>query len=203
MRKIILLLSVPLMLLVSCKQTAEQEKKEASLNSSKAEIVLDNIHSRKSVREYIPGKAVSEEDLEKMLKAGMAASSGQNKQPWEIFVINEREVLDKLAEALPYGKMLAHAPMAIIVCGDTTKSSYWYLDCSLVSQNILLTAEALGLGAVWTAAYPYEDRISAIKNVIDIPAHVTPLNVIPVGHPQGEHQAKQKWDETKVHRNKW
>ncbi|MDH6303671.1 nitroreductase [Parabacteroides sp. PF5-5] len=199
MNKIIGLLFISLALLTACKQ----DKKGEGITPSKAEIILENIHNRKSVRDYIPGKAVTDEELDKLLKAGMAAPSGQNKQPWEILVINEREILDKLAEGLPYGKMLTKAPMAIIVCGDTIKSNYWYLDCSLVSQNILLAAEAMGLGAVWTAAYPYEDRIAVIRSLIDIPAHVTPLNVIPVGHPKGEHQPKEKWDDTKIHRNKW
>lgn len=203
MRKAILFVSAFFALLTACNQSDKNIENGATESSSKAEIVLENIHNRKSVREYIPNKAVSEQDLQKMLKAGMAASSGMNKQPWEILVIDEREVLDSLAESLPYGKMLAHAPMAIIVCGDTTKSSYWYLDCSLVSQNILLAAEALGLGAVWTAAYPYEDRITAIRKVIAIPGNVTPLNVIPIGHPQGEHLPKDKWDEAKIHKNKW
>lgn len=199
MNKTIAYLFVSLVLLTAC----NQDKKEQDTTLSKAEIVLENIHNRKSVRDYITGKPVTDEELEKLLKAGMAAPSGMNKQPWEILVINDREVLDKLAEGLPYGKMLTKAPMAIIVCGDTTKSTYWYLDCSLVSQNILLAAEAMDLGAVWTAAYPYEERVTAIKNLIDIPAHVTPLNVIPVGHPKGVHQPKNKWDETKIHRNKW
>lgn len=199
MNKITLLLLLSLVLLTAC----EQDKIEQNATPSKAEIVLENIHNRKSVRDYIPDKAITDEELNKLLKAGMAAPSGMDKQPWEILVINDKEILNKLAQDLPYAKMLTKAPMAIIVCGDTTKSSYWYLDCSLVSQNILLAAEAMGLGAVWTAAYPYEDRIEAIKNLIDIPDHVTPLNVIPVGHPEGEHQPKNKWDETKVHRNKW
>ena len=202
MRKISLITFVSLFLF-ACNQATGQDRREVVKEQSKAEIVLENIKNRKSVREYIPNKAVSEENVDALLKAGMAAPSGMNKQPWEILVINERAILDKLAEGLPYGKMLAHAPMAIIVCGDTTKSSYWYLDCSLVSQNILLAAEALDLGALWTAAYPYEDRISVIKNVINLPEHIVPLNVIPVGHPQGEYKPKDKWDETKVLKNKW
>ncbi len=198
MKKVILLSCISLFF--ACNPTA---KNETEVKSSKAEVVLENIHNRKSVREFIPGKQVSEEELDKLLRAGMAAPSGQNKQPWEILVIDEREKLDKLAEGLPYAKMLAHAPMAIIVCGDTVKSFYWYLDCSLVSQNILLAAESLDLGAVWTAAYPYDERIAVVKSVIDMPDHVIPLNVIPIGYPQGEHQPKDKWDETKVHRNSW
>ena len=95
---------------------------------------LENIMGRKSVRKYLP-KPVEKEKIEVLLKAGMAAPSGKDVRPWELIVIDDREVLDSMAAVLPYAKMLKEAPMAIVVCGDTTKSSYWYLDCSAVTQN--------------------------------------------------------------------
>ena len=82
--------------------------------------------------------------------------------------------------------------MAIIVCGDSIRSSYWYLDCSAVSENILLAAESLGLGAVWTAAYPYEDRISTVRKYTNIPENIIPLCVIPIGYPNGTQSPKNK-----------
>ena len=100
-------------------------------------------------------------------------------------------------------KMLKEAPMAIVVCGDTTKSSYWYLDCSAVTQNILLAAEAIGLGAVWTATYPYADRMEIVKKYTGIPEQINSLCVIPVGYPAMPHSPKDKWDASKVHMNKW
>lgn len=163
---------------------------------------VENIMSRKSVRKYLP-KPVEDEKVQTLLKAGMAAPSGKDTRPWEFVVVTDRAALDSMAAALPYAKMLTSAPMAIVVCGDTTKSSYWYLDCSAATQNILLAAEALELGAVWTAAYPYDDRMGVVAQYTALPSHIKPLCIIPVGYPAMPHSPKDKWDESKVHTNKW
>lgn len=163
---------------------------------------IENIMSRKSVRKYLP-KPVEKEKVQTLLKAGMAAPSGKDVRPWEFVVVTDRAVLDSMAAALPYAKMLTGAPMAIVVCGDTTRSSYWYLDCSAATQNILLAAEALELGAVWTAAYPYDDRMAVVSRYTALPEHIKPLCVIPVGYPAMPHSPKDKWDASKVHENKF
>lgn len=170
--------------------------------ASTEKVVLQNILNRTSVREY-QDKHVEEEKVMTLLRAGMAAPSGKDTRPWEFVVVNDRSTLDSLAAGLPYAKMLAHAPMAIIVCGDSTKSFYWYLDCATAGQNILLAAESMGLGAVWTAAYPYDDRIEAVRRHTELPEHVIPLCVIPVGYPQGEHSPKNKFDESRIHYNRF
>lgn len=182
----------------SCMGDAKHQD-EATL---KTKGVLENIAERKSVRKYLK-KEVEEEKITAMLKAGMAAPSGMDRRPWEFVVVTDRAALDSMAAVLPYAKMLAQAPMAIVVCGDSTLSSYWYLDCSAATQNILLAAEALELGAVWTAAYPYEDRIDAVRKNTSIPERVIPLCVIPIGYPDGPQKAKDKFDETKIHRNRF
>ncbi len=163
---------------------------------------IENIMSRKSVRKYLP-KPVEKEKVQTLLKAGMAAPSGKDVRPWEFVVVTDRAALDSMAAALPYAKMLTGAPMAIVVCGDTTKSSYWYLDCSAATQNILLAAEALDLGAVWTAAYPYDDRMAVVSQYTALPEYIKPLCVIPIGYPAMPHSPKDKWDESKVHENKF
>lgn len=163
---------------------------------------IENIMSRKSVRKFLP-KPVEKEKVQTLLKAGMAAPSGKDVRPWEFVVVTDRAALDSMAAALPYAKMLTNAPMAIVVCGDTTKSSYWYLDCSAATQNILLAAEALELGAVWTAAYPYDDRMAVVSQYTALPEQIKPLCVIPVGYPAMPHSPKDKWDESKVHENKF
>jgi len=170
------------------------------INSKDA--VLQNIFSRKSVRNFTD-QEVSKEDLELLVKAGMAAPSGKNVQPWSFVIVSDRETLDKMAEGLPYAKMLKNVKHAIIVCGDADKSSYWYLDCSAAAQNILLAAEAMGLGGTWTAAYPYDERINVVKENIGLPDNIIPLNVIPIGYPKGIEKPKDKWDSTKVHWNKY
>lgn len=163
---------------------------------------LDNIFERKSVRTYLD-KEVEKEKIDLMLRAGMAAPTGKNIQPWEFVVVTDRARLDSMAAALPYAKMLAQARNAIVVCGDSARSSYWYLDCSAAAQNILLAAESLGLGAVWTAAYPYEDRMQAVRKYTNLPRNILPLCVIPFGYPAANEQPKQKFDEKKIHYNQY
>lgn len=193
---ILCLITICVVLFTGCSQ---QEEKQGS----KKDIVLSVIQNRKSVRTFLKDRPVPKEDVQALLKAGMSAPSGKDTRPWEFVVINDRNTLDKMAEELPTAKMLAQAPMAIVVCGDTVRSSYWYLDCSAATENILLAAEAMDLGAVWTAAYPYHDRMSTVIKHINLPGQVLPLVVIPVGYPMGDHSVKDKFDESKIHLNKW
>lgn len=181
---------------MSCSQKDEKQitKKEAALSV---------IYNRKSVRSFIKDRPVPEEYIQSLIKAGMSAPSGKDTRPWEFVIINNRAILDKMAEELPTAKMLSQAPMAIVVCGDTIRSSYWYLDCSAATENILLAAEAMELGGVWTAAYPYRDRMATVIKHTNMPAQVLPLAVIPIGYPMGNHSLKDKYDEKKIHMNKW
>jgi nitroreductase len=171
---------------------------------SAKDAALSVIYNRKSVRSYTT-QPISPEDIQTLLKAGMSAPTAKNIQPWEFIVIDDRAALDLLAtEGLPGCKaILKQAPLAIVVCGDTVSSSRWSLDCSAATENILLAAEALDLGAVWLAAYPWRDRIDRVINVTGIPPHVLPLAVVAVGHPQGEFIPKDKYKESKIHWNKW
>ncbi|WP_462337274.1 nitroreductase family protein [Phocaeicola barnesiae] len=199
MKKMWLILTalVGMLTVASCQRTT------GDVSSSDTEAVLQNILQRKSVRSYRSDMPVEKEKVENLLRAGMAAPSGKDKRPWEFIVVDERELLDSLAAHLPYAKMLASAPMAIVVCGDETKSDYWYLDCSAVAENILLAAEAQGLGAVWTATYPYRERMEVVSRFLHTPSQVKSLCVIPVGYPMGGQEPKDKWDESRIHYNKW
>ena len=178
--------------------------------SESAKAVLENIASRKSVRSYADGK-VPQEMVEVLLRAAMAAPSAKNRQPWEFVVVDDRATLDILAGKLRYAKMLAHAPLAIIVCAETmivhsdgsfSENPFWEHDASAATENLLLAAEALGLGAVWTAASDPE-RSAAVKSVISMPESVMPLCVIPIGFPAGDEHPKDKWNPAKVHHGKW
>ena len=195
-----LLLVVVLAIVILKTSCMGDQKQDETTLKSKA--VLENIAERKSVRKYL-NKSVEEDKIDAMVKAGMAAPSGMDRRPWEFVVVTDREALDSMAAKLPYAKMLTNAPLAIVVCGDTTRSSYWYLDCSAATQNVLLAAEALGLGAVWPAAYPYEDRIDVVRQNTGLPENIVPLCVIPIGYPDGPQKAKDKFDLQRVHRNKY
>ncbi|MBS4062570.1 MAG: nitroreductase family protein [Bacteroidetes bacterium] len=159
---------------------------------------LKVIHSRKSVRHFTD-QAVSKEQIELLLQAGMAAPTAVNRQPWAFYVVTRRETLDSLSEQLPYAKMLSQAQAAIVVCGDMEKAgnlkdkAYWVQDCSAATQNILLAAESIGLGAVWTAVFPYDDRSKVVIETLKLPGHHIPLNVIPIGYPTSEDTPKDKW----------
>ncbi len=159
---------------------------------------LEVIHNRKSVRHFTD-QAVKKAQIETLLRAGMAAPTAVNRQPWAFYVVTKREILDALGEQLPYAKMLAQAQAAIVVCGDMETAGnlidkgYWVQDCSAATQNILLAAESIGLGAVWTASYPYDDRTKVVIEALDLPENHIPLNVIPIGYPTGEDVPKDKW----------
>jgi len=163
---------------------------------------INAIHNRKSVRNYTD-QPIKTEDLIALVKAGMAAPSGMDRRPWEFYILQDKEQMSILAQQLPYAKMLEKAQAAIIVFGNPDISSYWYLDCSAATQNILIAAESLGLGAVWTAAYPYEERMAAIIDTLNTPEPYRPLALIPIGYPVGTEKPKDKWDEAKVHIGKW
>ncbi len=169
---------------------------------------LEILHERKSVRQYSDQK-VTEEQLETLVRAGMAAPSAVNRQPWFFFAINDRVLLDELGNRLPYAKMLLQAPAAIVVCGnmeralDAWQQEFWIQDCSAATQNILLAAESMGLGSVWTAVYPATDRIEIVRKVLILPSHLIPLNVLPIGYPDGPQRAKDKWKPENMMWNKW
>ena len=165
------------------------------------------IHSRKSVRNFT-GQTVSKDLLNKIVRAGMAAPTAVNRQPWSFIVVTDRKTLDMLNEGLPYAKMLGKAGAAIIVCAIPEKAyegskELAIIDSSLASENILLAAEASGLGALWTAAYPYEDRMDVARKVLGIPGNVIPLNVIPIGHPAGTDKPKNKYKPENIHWERW
>ena len=159
---------------------------------------LEVIHNRKSVRHFTD-QPVSKAQLETLLRAGMAAPSAVNRQPWVFYVVTQRETLDTLSRQLPYAKMLTQAQAAIVVCGNMEKAGnlqekgYWVQDCAAATQNILLAAESIGLGAVWTASYPYDDRTQVVIKALGLPENHVPLNVIPIGYPTGEDVPKNKW----------
>lgn len=171
----------------------------ANYNQRYMNKTLEVIHNRKSVRHFTD-QPVSKEQLETLLRAGMAAPTAANRQPWVFYVVTQRESLDLLSEKLPYAKMLSQVQAAIVVCGDMEKAGnlkdegYWVQDCAAATQNILLAAESMGLGAVWTAAYPYNDRTEVVIKELNLPETHIPLNVIPIGYSTGEDLPKNKWD---------
>ena len=179
-----------------------------SIYDVSAEDALTIIHKRKSVREYL-NKPVTKEQLTVLMKAAMAAPTAMDKRPWAFVVITQKEMLAKLSEGMPYSKMIVPAGAAIVVCGDVTKAlpgqaqEFWIQDCSAASENILLAAEAIGLGAVWTGVYPSDERVLFVRQALGLPENIIPLNIIAIGNPVGAEKPKDKFDPGNIHWEKW
>ncbi len=200
MKKIIIIFAAAALAFMSCKENQ---------GANTADAVLENIATRTSIRAYTD-QEVPDEIIEKLLRAGMAAPTAMNIQPWEFVVLKDRAELDSLAGKLRYAKMLSNAPLAIVVCahtqqtmqdGKVLENKFWEHDASAATENILLAAHALGLGAVWTAAS--DDRAPIIREALGIPETVSPLCVIPIGYPAEAPAPKDKWKPEKIHYGKW
>ncbi len=168
---------------------------------------LTAILTRRSIREYTP-HPVPDELLKLLLAAGITAPSAFNEQSTEFVVVNDRNILDEIAKFEDKRPQLKKATVAIVVCGNQAKEKnkgqgYWQLDGAVASENILIAANALGLGAVWTAIYPYQDRIPKVQALLNLPADVIPLNIIPVGYPAEKILPEKPYDANRVHTDKW
>ena len=204
---IILLLCAALVILsvrlsVTAKAETENDMKDTPKGGNAS---IENIMTRSSVRTYT-AELVDSADVITLLKAGMAAPTAMNRQPWVFVVITDAARRAAMAAELPYCKMAATAPLLIAVCGDKAKfiedaPEYWVQDCSAATENILLAAHALGLGAVWTGVYTVQDRVEMVSKALGLPEGIIPLNIICIGHPDSDNPAKDKWDPAKVHYN--
>ncbi len=156
------------------------------------------IFGRRSIRTYAD-KPVDDASLRKLLEAAMAAPSAAAKDPWRFVVVRKRDVLNRIAEALPHGKMLTSAAAGIVVCGDLEAAhdrqiSYLLQDCSAAIENLLLCAQVLGLGACWLGIHPREDRIRAVTQILELPASVVPVSAIAIGHPGETKPARTRYN---------
>ncbi len=148
---------------------------------------LGFILGRRSIRAYAP-QAVSSEDIQKLLEAAMAAPSAAACDPWRFVVVRNRQLLLKITDVLPFGKMLATAALGIVVCGDLEAAhdkqlSYLLQDCAAAIENLLLCAHLLGLGACWLGVHPRQQRVEAIQDILRLQRSVIPVACIAVGYP--------------------
>ncbi len=181
---------------------------DKSKSETKIADALTVIATRTSVRSYDTSRGVTDAEIEQLLRSGMAAPTAVNAQPWHFIVVKDREQLKAIAAAHPNSQMSPTAGCAIIVCGadnglNGKGKEFWIQDCAAASENILLAAHAMGMGAVWCGVYPLPERVEAIKKVFGIPDGVTPLNVINIGHIKAPSKPKDKWKPEKVHHDKW
>ena len=158
---------------------------------------------RRSIRKY-NSRPVEQEKIDYMLRCALMAPSSKRTNPWEFIVVRDESKLRAMAGCRTYGSQMFETAMAAIVLAlDTSLSDAWMADGAIAAEHLLLAAEAMGLGAVWTACYPYEDRMNPAREVLNIPETVCPYAIVPVGHPDGETPVKNKWDPENIHYNRW
>ena len=173
---------------------------------SEAQAAINNIMTRTSIRQYTD-ETVSKADIETMLRAGMAAPTAVNRQPWHFVAVTDKAKLAELAGRR--GGMIKQASVAIVVCGNMDKAmqgpgqAFWVQDCSAATENILLAANAIGLGAVWTGCYPMDDRVAEVSKTLKLPETIVPLCVIAIGHPAEQPAPKDKWKPENVSYNEF
>ena len=165
------------------------------------------ILTRRSIRDYTP-RPVPEEMIKLLLTAGMAAPSAFGERSTEFVVVNDPKIITEIAKVNPNSLQLKKMTVGIVVCGNQNKEKnkgqgYWQLDGAVASENILIAANALGLGAVWTAIYPYPERIPAVQKLLNLPEQVIPLTIIPIGYPAERKVRENRYDASRVHYNRW
>ena len=164
--------------------------------------VKDALLKRRSVRKFTDEK-VSDADIEELMHAAMSGPSACNARPWEFYVITNGEALDKLHGASRFTNM--KAPLAIVVCGNLSHAlpmqlaDFWIQDCSAATENILLRVTDLGLGAVWCGIYPNKTPMKKVSEALGLGAKQIPLNIIYIGHPDEEPEARDQYNEKNIH----
>jgi nitroreductase len=167
------------------------------------ETLMDLMYARRTIREFTD-EAVTDEQVEAMLKAAMAAPSAQDLRPWHFVVVRKREMLDRLAQVHKYAHWLEEAPLAIVVCGDQDLSEkHWVEDTCVATQNLLLAATALGLGGVWISLYPKKKHQRYVRERLEIPKHLGVLCALAVGNPAEEKPPRTKYDPSRAHWEEW
>lgn len=203
MRKLFLFLMF--VSVVAACNSQSTENKEQNENSN---AVLECIMTRTSIRQFT-NQPISKADIEKLLRAGMAAPTAVNAQPWHFIAVTDKAKLKELAGTNRNARMLEQAALAIVVCGDMDKAmkgkaqEYWIQDCSAATENILLASHALGLGAVWTGVYPMDERVESVTSVLKLPSTIIPLCTIVIGYPAESPKPKDKWKPENVSYNEF
>jgi nitroreductase len=166
---------------------------------------LKAIKTRRSIRKFT-SHYISDDMIEKLLRAAMQAPSARNTQSWQFVVTTERKILDKIPLIHPYADMMYQATLAILVCGDLSLEKsveYCVVNCSAATQNILLAAHDLGLGAVWLGVYPRDERSVGLRKLFQIPHDIVPVSLIACGYPAEKIAAEDRYKLDRIHRDCW
>ncbi len=163
------------------------------------------ILTRRSIRKY-KNKKISKDKTDKILKAAMYAPSAFNNQPWQYLVIDKREILGEVLKIIPHAEMLQQSTLAILICGDKNLEQnidLIVLNCAAATQNALLAAHDLGLGAVWISAYPVEENMKGLKNLFKLPENIIPISLLSIGYPDEKVITEKRFKQERIHYNNW
>ncbi|MFA5766195.1 MAG: nitroreductase family protein [Bacilli bacterium] len=164
--------------------------------------VYNTTLKRRSVRRFKENE-INDEMIELLLKSAMAAPSACNMQPWEFFVIKNKEILEQLRKTSRYSDRTA--PLIIIVAGNDKRSlnhrenDFWIQDCSAAIENILLAATELGLGTCWCGLFPMVTPVKRVRKILNLEEHIIPLALIHIGYPNEELEPRTQYDKKRVH----
>lgn len=164
--------------------------------------LLDIFYRRRSIRKFKKGATISDEQMDTILRAAMAAPSANNRQPWYFIVVDDRDKMVEITKHHPYSNMLHTASACIIVVGDTS-TDYWVQDCAAATENMLLAIANLGLGGVWLGIHPREKRETALREIFTIPEHMIPLCVVAIGVPDEAKGKADRFDPDRIRKNSW
>jgi nitroreductase len=165
---------------------------------------MEALLSRRSIRKYTTDP-VSDETILDILKAGMAAPTATG-GAWHFIVSKDGNKLERVINFHPHAFMLRQAQAAIVVCADPTVEALpgrWPLDCAAVTENLLLAAHAIGLGAVWVGIYPVEQRINGLREIFGIPERIIPVSMVSMGYPAEQKGPSKRYDQDKIHWDQW
>ncbi|MBN1402103.1 MAG: nitroreductase family protein [Anaerolineae bacterium] len=170
-------------------------------------LTVPDLFARRSIRRF-DARPVTQAQVERLLQAAMSAPSAGDRKPWHFVVVRDAELRRRLAALHPYAKMLPQAPVCIVPCGEPErgfpgKTEFWIQDVSAATENLLLAAVGLGLGAVWCGVYPVMERVEATRQVLGLPETIVPLCFVPVGYPAEAKPPRTQYDPSRVHTDGW
>ena len=161
---------------------------------------MKEIFKRVSIRKYTD-QPVEDEKILAILRAAMAAPSAGNQQPWEFFVVRDRNKLEELSRVSPYAGCAKAAPVAIVSAyrEKLWAPAYAQIDMSIAMENLWLACGEQGLGGVWLGIAPVEERMRAVEDIVGIPEGLRAFAIFPLGYPAEERKQQDRFDESRIH----
>lgn len=167
--------------------------------------LIDLILTRRSIRKF-KAIRVERDTIQSVIKAAMYAPSAANRQPWHFIVIDEKSIMVDIMAFHSNSRMLGTASHAILICGDENlqhDNNYWKADCGAATQNMLLAAHSLGLGACWIGIFPREYRMNSISALMKLPDHIKPFALVAIGYPDEKKNTPERFKAERVFHNTW